>query len=148
MAEDTQAAAEPTKLQFHYIKGPTYREVPCHGAIGGVTPQGKISLAFYAERYPIPRIVQYDVHTSAPDATSVSLNEREATPSYIESRQGVIRHVEFCVYLDVETAQRLRDWLDRHISSSEASNQSGTSNQSETANKPQPQRNRQRKNRR
>jgi hypothetical protein len=42
MADETGKAAESVRLQFHYIKGPSYHEAACHGAIGGPTPQNKI----------------------------------------------------------------------------------------------------------
>lgn len=116
MTDDSQPEAETVNLQFHYIKGPDYREVPCHGAIGGLTPQGKIWLALFSERGALPRIVQYSVPSPPAGETRVPLNERTATPSFVETRSGIIRHVEFSTYLDIETAQRLRDWLDLHIS--------------------------------
>ena len=118
--ESEAAAATPVKYQFHYIKAPDYREVPCHGAIGSLTAQGKLWIAFYAERYPLPRIVEYEVPAPDPGATVVRLNERESTPIYVDTRQGVIRHVEFSAYLDIEAARRIRDWLTQHIAESEA----------------------------
>src|SRR5947207_682753 len=108
MADEPETAgAPPVKLQLHYIKGPNYREVPCHGAIGGVTAQGKLWIALYAERYPLPRVVEYEVPAPPPGSIFVGLNERESKPTYVDSRQGIIRHVEFSAYLDIEAAQRI-----------------------------------------
>jgi hypothetical protein len=87
------------KLQFHYIKGPNYHEVPCHGAIGGVTPQGKIWMSLYSERTPLPRVVEFEVPAPSPNNTFVKFQEGSASPISIEARQGVIRHVESTVYL-------------------------------------------------
>ena len=105
---------QTVKLQFHYIKGPGYRETACHGAIGSVTLQNKIWMALYSERRPIPRMVEYDV--SAPEgADVVEFNEAKAVPSYTEGRSGVIRHVEFSSYLDLDVAIRLHAWLGERI---------------------------------
>ena len=69
-ADKTQAG----KLQFHYIKGPNYRETPCHGAIGGVTPQKKIWMTLFSERGPIPRVVEFEI--SAPEGVdTIEFNE-------------------------------------------------------------------------
>jgi hypothetical protein len=120
MADNPETVPETAKIEFHYIKAENYREVPCHGAIGGITPQKQIWVSFYAERYPIPRIVQYEVPKPPEDQPTVTLNEREATPTYIDTRRGVIRHVEFTAYLDLDAAHRLRDWQDKRIAEAAA----------------------------
>jgi hypothetical protein len=111
MAEERERPAEPFKLQFHYIKGSTYHESACHGAIGGPTPHGKIWMALFSERYPLPRMVEYELPQPMEDESSIPFNERESAISFVDTRKGVIRHVEFGAYLDVEAAERLRDWL-------------------------------------
>ena len=121
MVDEPEANAAPkVKVQFNYIKGPNYREVPCHGAIGGVTPQGKLWLAFFAERGPLPRIIEYEVPAPPTETPFVGLNERDSQPTSIDSRQGIIRHVEFSAYLDIDAALRIRDWLTQRISEIEA----------------------------
>jgi hypothetical protein len=115
MADEKEPAAEPVKLQFHYIKGPAYRETACHGAIGGSTPQRKIWMALYTERYPLPRVIEFDLPQPSPGADSVRFDEKTAQPSRVDTRTGVIRHVEFTAYFDVEAAERLRDWLSNQI---------------------------------
>ena len=115
MADKVGEATETVNLQFHYIKGPEYREAACHGAIGGRTPQGKIWMGFFSERMPIPRIVQYEIPAPPKDAATFDFRENGETPSYVETRQGVIRHVDYGIYLDVDVAERLRDWLNRQI---------------------------------
>lgn len=102
-------------LQFHYIKSPDYREVACHGVIGNPTPNGKIWAAFYAERTPIPRVVGYPI-ASVPDGQPTPFNEATAGPPVsIESRRGIVRHVEFTAYLDLDVAERLQKWLGDRI---------------------------------
>jgi hypothetical protein len=102
-------------LEFHYIKSPDYREIACHGVIGNPTPNGKIWAAFYAERMPIPRVVGYPI-ALAPDGQPAPFNEAAAGPPVsIESRRGIIRHVEFTAYLDLDVAERLQKWLGDRI---------------------------------
>ena len=105
---------QTVKLQFHYIKSPDYREIACHGAIGGVTPQNKIWMALFSERVPIPRVVEFDVPASE-GAETIKFNEATAVASHTEGRSGVIRHVEFSSYLDLDVAIRLHTWLGERI---------------------------------
>jgi hypothetical protein len=109
MNQDTSAPTT-AKIEFHYLKSPDYREVACHGVIGGNTPQGKIWMSFFAERPPIPRVVQFDV-PSVPGATVVQFDEGAATPTHVETRNGLIRHIEISTYMDVEIATRVHKWL-------------------------------------
>lgn len=100
-------------IDLNYLKSEHYREAPCDGVVGGVTPHRKIWLAFYAERYPMPRIVRH----------ALSKTEREGQveidsavpPQNIEGRSGLIRNIEFGVYLNLDTATGLRKWLDEQI---------------------------------
>ena len=113
MADAKEDKPDTAKVQFHYIKGQTYREAACHGAIGGETTQGKIWMALYTERHPIPRTVEYEVAGKPGD--TVEFNEQATKPSNIESRHGIIRHIETTVYMDLEVAKRVHAWLGRHI---------------------------------
>jgi hypothetical protein len=109
-----EAGKRIVKLQFHYIKGSGYRETSCHGAIGGVTAQRKIWMAFFSERGPIPRVVEFEIE--APEGTSaVEFNESAAKPTHVEGRQGIVRQVEFSTYMDLEIATRVHTWLGERI---------------------------------
>ena len=112
MAEQI-GAATIANLQFHYIKSPDYREIACHGALGGLTPQKVIWMSLFSERFPIPRVVEYAL-TSEP-GQEVMFDEAASKPSSVESRTGVIRHVEMSAYLDIETAKRVHKWLGEQI---------------------------------
>lgn len=101
-------------LQFHYIKGPNYREIVTHGAIGSVTPQKIVCMSLYSERGPIPRTVTFDVPVAKGSKTLI-FDESSAQPTHIEARQGVIRHIETTTYMDVEVAERLHKWLGDRI---------------------------------
>jgi hypothetical protein len=119
MTEKTAATATTT-LQFHYIKGPCYREFLCDGAVGSVSPSGRrICISFYAERAPIPRVVEFLVE-AASEGQAVQLDESNTTPSRIESREGIVRHIESSVYIDVDVAKRLVEWLNARISETES----------------------------
>src|ERR1700730_16012555 len=112
MADESKT---PDVLQFHYIKSPNYREIACHGVIGNPTPNGKIWVAFFAERMPIPRVVGYHV-ASVPQGQPIPFNEATAgAPVIMESRQGIVRHVEFTAYFDLDVAERLQEWLGDRI---------------------------------
>jgi hypothetical protein len=113
MADVEQSSARDAKLQFHYIKGPHYIETACHGVLGGVTPNGSLWMAMFSERGPIPRVVEFMV--TASDAGIVEFEESKATPSHVDTRSGVVRHIEVSTYLDVTVARKLRDWLGERI---------------------------------
>jgi len=100
MAEQVGAAPTTAKLQFHYIKSPDYREIACHGALGGPTPQKVIWMSLFSERFPIPRVVEYEINGEP--GQQVMLDEAALKPSSIESRAGVIRHVEVSAYLTLK----------------------------------------------
>jgi hypothetical protein len=110
MADDPKPP-DSFKIQFHYLKSSDYREVACHGAIGNITPQGKIWMALYAERQPLPRTVAYPFPRPAEGQKTISFDEATAGPPILDSREGIIRHVELSAYLDVDTAERLQKWL-------------------------------------
>jgi hypothetical protein len=113
MADEQEKAADSVKLQFHYIKAPGYHEIACHGVIGGVTPQNKIWMGLFTERYPLPRTVEFTL-PPAPEGM-VQFDEANAQPSHMDTRTGLIRHVEVGAYFDLSIAERLRDWLDKQI---------------------------------
>jgi hypothetical protein len=115
MSPDMAENVPEAPLQFHYIKSPDYREFSCDGVIGSLTPTGqKICLSVYGERAPIPRVVEYSVQAEE-GGKVVGFDERTAMPSHVETRQGVIRNVEASIYLEIEAARRLVDWLQARI---------------------------------
>jgi hypothetical protein len=105
--------APPTELPINYIKSPQYRETSCDGALGGVTSKNKIWMALYTERYPLPRVLTYKTEKT-PDPKAVKIDET-SRPLKIESKEGIIRHVEFSTYMDLDVAQALHKWLGERI---------------------------------
>jgi hypothetical protein len=113
-----QEPRAPVKLQFHYIKTPDYKEIPCHGALGSVTPNKQICMSLFSERGPIPRVVEYDIHGSP--GQEIAFSEGDYKPSHIETRTGIIRNVHFSAYLGLDTARQLQQWLVDQIKALEA----------------------------
>jgi hypothetical protein len=121
MAGVQTGTTERPRVKFHYVKSASYREAACDGAIGGVTPRTKIWIAFFAERYPLPRMVEYEGQPTASSAVRV---DETASPVSVETRQGIVRNVEFGTYLDIETARRIHAWLGDRIAQAEKESKS------------------------
>lgn len=110
MSEDKPA---DRTLTINYIKSNAFREVACDGALGGPTPNGKLWLAFYTERFPLPRVVRHALSpTDQPDTFMI---DGDAPGESLEGREGMIRNVEFGVYMNLQTAEHLHSWLSKHI---------------------------------
>lgn len=88
-------------VSFDYIKSNLFRIVHVDGAVGNITPQGRLHLAFWSERNPIPRQV---VHEIMPDGTLSDEIQQV-------SRGSIVREVEVGLMIDPETARALIDLL-------------------------------------
>lgn len=108
---DAQSAAP--SLTVNYLKSTDFREVACDGALGGPTPNGSLWLAFYTERFPLPRLVRHKLKHTAKEGVFTIDAETPVEP--LEGREGIIRNVEFGVYMSVATAEHLHEWLGRNI---------------------------------
>jgi len=96
-------------VDINYIKSQLYREVPCDGMMGGPTPSEKIWLGFYSERLPIPRVMRHGlVEGGAEGQWSL---DPSSEPVMIEGKSGVIRNLEVGLYMSIDTAEQLRNWL-------------------------------------
>lgn len=96
------------EIEFHYIKVPDYREIPVHGAVGGLMPNGEgIFFALYSERSTLPQVAAY--------ALSNEGQLGEEVPERRVSKDGVTRSLQVGAYLSVTQATALRDYLDRQI---------------------------------
>ena len=111
MADDQKTTEHSEDLErrvaFDYIKGANFRIVRADGAIGGITPPGQIHFALYSERHPIPRRL---VHT-LDDEGKLSAPIKSETVS----RDAIVREVEVDVFLNIEAAKGLYDWLGSKI---------------------------------
>lgn len=114
MANQGAKVRQKARLRFNYIKGPSYREVVCHGAIGGATPSGDgIWMALYVERGAIPRVVEYEVE-GAP-GEPIQFSEQNAEPVATEERAGIIRHIDVTTYMGLDVAKKIHKWLGDNI---------------------------------
>lgn len=102
----------PQTIDLNYLKTPDFREIACDGVVGGPTPQGKIWVAFYTERFPLPRIVRHGLIETGPGEFKL---DTSVAPEQLDGRVGLIRNVEVGVYLSAATAKDLRDWLNKQI---------------------------------
>src|ERR1700679_3910013 len=94
----------PPTVDINYIKSSGYREVTCDGTVGSPTPTGKLWLAFYTERLPLPRIVRHEMILSEETGALRICPDKPGIP--LEGRVGVVRNVEFGLYLSLETAHK------------------------------------------
>jgi hypothetical protein len=97
--------AGPRSVRFFYIKNALFRVVHVDGAIGGITPSGKVHCAFYSERPAIPQETEFEL----------SEDGRLGEQLSAEGKQGVVRELDFDAQMDLKTAIQLRDWLTRTI---------------------------------
>ncbi|MBR1154875.1 hypothetical protein [Bradyrhizobium sp. JYMT SZCCT0428] len=115
----SSADGERPTIDIHYQKSTEFREVACDGALGGPTPQGKVWLAFYNERFPLPRIVRQGLKLSEGESGFTLDNSHPA--EIIEAKRGLIRSVEFGIYMSVDTAAELHEWLGKLLQETTAS---------------------------
>lgn len=93
--------ADKKIVEIHYQKNPLYRSIYSDGAIGGLTPLNFINLNFYATRQPIPRSTQQSIYEDG-------LIDAEVSD---DSKKGIIREIEFGVYMSRQTAEDLYSFL-------------------------------------
>jgi len=103
-----QAATKklPAKMRFNYIKSNQFRTIHYDGIHGGLTPQGKIQLAVFSERFPIPRETVHEIVGKG--IGKEFLEERVARP-------GIVREIEANIVMDRKQAESLRGWLDDRL---------------------------------
>src|SRR5215217_3105251 len=110
MAEDgkvegSDADSGSRTIAFHYIKSNHFRVIHVDGAVGAMQPNGKgIHMAVYSDRVPVPVQQVYEI----------SANQLGNQVSTI-ARQGVVREVEADLFMDLETAAVIAEWLRQRI---------------------------------
>ena len=97
-----------------------FRELHVDGAYGGITPRGLINLNFYAEKFPIPKSSNFKI---IPGSNSVETIENSS-----ESNSGIIREYEIGVYLDINVAKNIVEFLKNKISELEQLNEQTNAN--------------------
>ena len=101
-----------TELTINYIKSQNFREVGCDGVVGGTTPRGKLWCAFFTERFALPKVVKYPLHARGPEGEYL-IDEEEKR--IVEAKEGIVRNIEFGVYLSIDQAENLKIWLTEEI---------------------------------
>lgn len=100
----------PDRLEFHIIKSNYFRVIYSEGAWGGISPRGKIHIAFFNERNAIPQKTSIPVKQSGPRGLQPSGEEE-----VLEGRKGIVREVETEVVMDLQAAIDLHTWLGQKI---------------------------------
>lgn len=95
------------RISFDYLKSPHFRVIRADGAIGSITPNGHIHFALFSERPAIPLHI---VHELNPDG---SLGEQ--LPNATVSKGGIVREMEVDVFLTIESARNIKEWLEGKI---------------------------------
>lgn len=112
MGEEANSTTTPT-VDVHYLKSGNYREAACDGAVGGRTPSDKIWVGFYSERLPLPRVVRHQLKPVG-DAGEFQM-DLEKPPIPLEGRAGIVRNLEFGLYMNADVARELHDWLGKRL---------------------------------
>ncbi|MCH7511734.1 MAG: hypothetical protein IIB19_05135 [Chloroflexi bacterium] len=100
----TQPQPEPSAIGFDFIKSNVFRVIHADGVWGGVGPHGHIQMAFFSERFPIPRRVDFELREG-----------RLGQETGRDTREGIVREIETEIIMNVAAATSLRDWLTTKI---------------------------------
>ncbi len=105
--KDPLKGPSSSEVAFDYVKSHDFRVIWADGAVGGITPQGMIHFALYAERLAIPRRQVFSL--SAADAAEGRLGP-EVKEKQI-TRGSVVREMACDVFLTPTAAENLANWL-------------------------------------
>jgi hypothetical protein len=94
-----------TEIDFHYLKTSSYRSYYFNGIFGGLTPNGSIYMELFLERRPTPIKVKHKIKETGEIGDEIEK----------DTKKGIIREIECGLIMDINTATRLRDWIDGKI---------------------------------
>jgi hypothetical protein len=104
--KNTPPQEQPDKIDYHWIKTESYQTTHVDGAIGAVSPNGKmINMAVYVERWPLPRQTTHPVIKGTVQPGELARIQRE----------GIVREIAVNLTFDESTARSLVDWLNEKI---------------------------------
>lgn len=95
------------RIPFDYIKSQLFRVIRADGAIGSVTPNGHIHFALYSERPAIPRRLVHELSETGVLGPPID--------DQTESRQSIVREMDVDVFMTIEGAKSLHEWLGTKI---------------------------------
>ena len=98
---------EPDIVTVNYLKSNQFRVFHADGIWGCLTPNLDIQIAFWNERFSIPEQVMY---RNNPEGNIEEIKEKT-----IAGESTIIRELEICTIIDVETAEMLVEWLQGKI---------------------------------
>ncbi len=96
---------KPKEMEFHFLKTNNYRSFYIDGAFGGITPSGLLAMDLFLERRPTPRKM---IHAIEENGKLGSVIEKE-------TKEGIIREIECGLIMNIDTAIKIKDWLDGKI---------------------------------
>ncbi len=99
---ETGKQKDQETVTFHLIKAPQFCTQRVDGAVGSLTPGG-VSLAFFVERGPIPKLVTHKVADDGSLGALVSA----------EGKTGIVRELQTGIILDFRSARSLHEQLGR-----------------------------------
>lgn len=109
MSDSEQDKSEGRQVSFHMVKGTGYQTYHADGAIGGITPQGKVFASFYVERGAIPQTIYHELDDQGRVGSEIGT----------EGKSGIVREMTCGVILDIRTARGLKDWLEKLLEDQE-----------------------------
>lgn len=95
------------KITVHNKISSNFRQLHVDGAWGGVTPRGQINLNFYAERTPIPKSTDFEITDGGTVGNVLGHSE--------DSKQGFLREFEVGIYMDLNAAKSLAQFLNGKV---------------------------------
>lgn len=105
----------PDTVVIHNKISDYYKAYHVDGAYGGITPQGILSLSFFAERFPIPKSTEFKVNQESGRIVSKIADSPD-------SKTGVIREYEAGIYMSLDTAKEIIKLLQTKIDQIEKKN--------------------------
>ena len=94
-------------VTVHYHKNPLYRTIYSDGVIGGRTPTNQININFYANRNTMPKSVDFELTLENKLGKKIGISE--------DSKVGIIKEIEFGVYMNHQTAKDLYEFLKKML---------------------------------
>jgi hypothetical protein len=100
--------ADPNEITFKYVFEDSYNPSYANGVFGGISPSGEIVINFTHERHPIPIEIVHEL-----DENGIIGGEIRRSPE--DYNRIMIRYIVNGVAINLNTAQILKDWLEKQI---------------------------------
>lgn len=96
------------EVKFKYIYPDSYNPQYINGAVGSIDPSGEITINFYHERAPIPKIEFRDLSSEGTPLESFRLE-----PSNLDT--FFIRNITSGITMNYSTSKALYEWLGEQL---------------------------------